>query len=63
MNSCPCQNMGKKELLNQIMALNFAVNDLVLYLDTHPTDSKAICMHNEYSEKVVSLTAEYQKLF
>ena len=52
MNSCPCQNMGKKELLNQIMALNFAVNDLVLYLDTHPTDSKAICMHNEYSEKV-----------
>lgn len=71
MNSCSCNtmqnscnnNMSKNELLNQIMALNFAVNDLVLYLDVHPTDSKAICLHNEYSKKVVLLTEEYQRLY
>lgn len=65
-NNCSCNcnsNMSKSELFNKIMALNFAVNDLVLYLDTHPTDSKAICMHNEYSQKVVALTEEYQKLY
>ena len=74
---CPCQNQptttscgcpkynscSKKHLLNEIMALNFAINDLALYLDTHPNDTNAIRMHCEYSEKQIALTAEYQKLY
>ena len=63
MNNCSCNNMSKERMLHEIMSLNFAVNDLVLYLDTHPCDKRALCMHNEYSEKVVSLTEEYQKLY
>ncbi len=64
MSNCCCQNNYNREsLLKEIMALNFAVNDLVLYLDTHPTDSRAIRLHNEYSEKVVELTALYQEKF
>lgn len=64
MNNCSCQNnRSRNELLQEIMAYNFAVNDLALYLDTHPSDSKAICLHNEYSQKANKLTNEYQKLY
>ncbi len=70
-NQCPCQNQSanpscgcsKKKLLKEIMALNFAINDLALYLDTHPNDTTAIRMHCEYSEKQIALTEEYQKLY
>lgn len=63
MNSCTCNNVNKQALLHEIMSLNFAINDLVLYLDTHPEDNKAICMHNEYVKKVTSLIEQYQNLF
>lgn len=59
----PCDNQDRASLLHEIMSLNFAVNDLVLYLDTHPTDSRAINLHSEYSEKVIDLTQKYQKLY
>ena len=59
----PCQNKSKDTLLKEIMALNFAVNDLVLYLDTHPSDKCASQKHSEYAEKVIKLTEEYQKLY
>ena len=70
-NQCPCQNQStnpscgcsKKQLLKEIMALNFAINDLALYLDTHPNDARAIRMHSEYSEKQIALTEKYQKLY
>ena len=62
MSNC-CQNKNKYDLLREIMALNFAVNDLVLYLDTHPSDRCAIKKHSEYAEKVIKLTEEYQKLY
>lgn len=63
MNNCCCNNTNREKLLHDIMSLNFAVNDLVLYLDTHPCDKRAICMHNEYSKKAVALIEEYQKLY
>ena len=63
MENLSCDIKEKKELLNEIMSLNFAVNDLVLYLDTHPNDRKAIGLHNEYSNKVVKLTEKYQEKF
>lgn len=64
MNNCSCQNSSNREtLLNRIMSLNFAVNDLTLYLDTHPNDTKALCMHNEYSQEATKLTEEYQRLY
>ena len=59
----PCDNQNRRSLLHEIMSLNFAVNDLVLYLDTHPTDSREINLHNEYSEKVIELTERYQRMY
>lgn len=64
--SCGCSkynSCSKKQLLKEIMVLNFAINDLALYLDTHPNDANAIRMHSKYSEKQIALTAEYQKLY
>ncbi len=64
-NSC-CSNdmnMSQEALLKEIMAFNFAINDLVLYLDTHPCDACAIKMHSEYSQKVQNLIEEYQRLY
>lgn len=58
-----CDRQSRASLLHEIMSLNFAINDLVLYLDTHPTDSRAINMHSEYSEKVIELTQKYQRLY
>ena len=50
-------------MLSRIMALNFAINDLTLYLDTHPCDKCALKMHSEYAQKVIELTEEYQNLY
>ena len=36
----PCDTQNRAQLLHEIMSLNFAVNDLVLYLDTHPNDKE-----------------------
>ena len=58
-----CNNMSKEVLLNEIMSLNFAINDLVLYLDTHPNDSCAIRMHNNYSDQVQNLISQYQNAY
>ncbi len=63
MEDLSCNINNKKELLSEIMSLNFVINDLVLYLDTHPNDRRAIRMHNEYSNKVVKLIDEYQRKY
>ncbi|TLS35469.1 spore coat protein CotJB [Pseudalkalibacillus caeni] len=40
-----------RENLKKLQAIDFAMMELTLYLDTHPDDSKAIEQYNEYSEK------------
>lgn len=59
-----CNNeQSRNNLLNQIMALNFAINDLTLYLDTHPYDTGAMNTHDEYVNQVRTLATEYQNKF
>lgn len=53
----------KMSLKKEIMALNFAINDLTLYLDTHPNDSRAINLHHQYAEKLNQLTDKYEELY
>ena len=48
-NNCNDTNMTRKEMLKKIKCLKFAVTELALYLDTHPDDKKALCLHNKYS--------------
>ena len=38
-------NLDKETLLKNIMSLDFSINDLSLYLDTHPDDRNALSKH------------------
>ena len=64
-NSCGCDNndMTRKEMLKEIKCLKFAVVELALYLDTHPDDTKALCLHNKYSKDLKDLSDKYQKVY
>ncbi|MGZ0053037.1 spore coat protein CotJB [Brevibacillus gelatini] len=48
-------------LLEQLQAIDFALVELNLYLDTHPTDSNAIEQFNDLTEKRWALANEYEK--
>ena len=45
----------QKMLMSQIRSLAFAVNDLALYLDTHPCDQNALRCHTDYAEQLHDL--------
>ena len=55
MNEC----MDKETLLMKIMSLDFSINDLSLYLDTHPNDDNVVQKHSEF----VKMYDEYVKLY
>ena len=57
------RDMKRQEMIEQIKALNFAIIELGLYLDTHPDDQKALCMHREYCKEVKDLKDKYQKMY
>ena len=63
-NNCMNNNQGtREEMLHQIKCLKFAITDLALYLDTHPNDEKALCLHNKYCKELRTLTDQYQKMY
>lgn len=53
----------RRELLNNIRNLKFSIKDLSLYLDTHPNDEKALCLHNKYCNMLKPLEENYQKIY
>lgn len=71
-NNCGCDcncngssetDMKRREMMMQIRELDFAIIELGLYLDTHPDDEKALCLHREYCKKVKDLKDKYQKVY
>ena len=64
---CECERTvdcdAKREMLQEIRCLEFAINELALYLDTHPDDQKALCLHRKYCKEVKDLKDKYQKVF
>lgn len=61
-NTCD-RDMRRQEMIDQIKALDFAIIELGLYLDTHPEDQRALCMHREYCKQVKDLKDKYQKMY
>ena len=62
----PFMNMvNQSELSNtmqhQLQALNFAVSELGLYLDTHPTDQDALDLFNQYSEMYEDVLQKFEE--
>ena len=51
------------EMLQNIKCLNFAIIELGLYLDTHPDDERALCLHRKYCKEYRELTDKYQKVY
>lgn len=52
-------NYDREILLKKIMELDFGINDLVLFLDTHPYDTNALELKNEYGREY----QKYKKLY
>ena len=48
-------------MLYKIMEIDFAINDLSLYLDLHPEDSKIYEKFKMYTKKCMELKEEYAK--
>ena len=56
--------MNKREkLLRSISAVQFALWELHLYLNTHPADMEALSLHEQYEMKLAKLRAEYEEKY
>lgn len=56
-------NLSKKELLGKVQSLAFTINELALYLDTHPKDDKALALHKQYAKQYRNAYEEYQRKY
>ena len=54
---------NREDILQDIKCLNFSIIELGLYLDTHPDDEKALCLHRKYCKEYRELTDKYQKVY
>lgn len=62
-SECDCNNNKQRELLNSIRELDFAIQELALYLDTHPMDERALCLHREYCKQLRNAEDMYQRVY
>lgn len=51
---------SRQDLLRKISEVSFALNDLNLYLDTHPTDKPALDLFQEYHVERRKLMQQYE---
>ena len=42
----------RREMIQEIRCLEFAITELALYLDTHSEDEKALCLHRKNCKKL-----------
>lgn len=56
-------DVSKNELLQKIRQYNFAAYDMLLYLDTHPSDKKAFNLYRELVRTYNDLKEKYQKQY
>lgn len=55
--------MNKSQLRRKIFELDFAIHELVLFLDTHPTSQKAMELFEDYKAKRKELMEVYENNF
>lgn len=49
------------KMLRYIQELGFAIDDVVLFLDTHPTDEDALMYYEKYKKMYRDAAHEYAK--
>lgn len=60
---CHNSSCSRTQLLQQINEVSFAVDDLLLYLDTHPCCEKGMALYKEYAEKRKNLMKKYAECY
>ena len=63
MNNYDYNDMKQEEMLCKIKEYKFSIIELGLYLDTHPEDEKALCLHRHYANILKELMDKYQKVY
>ncbi len=53
--------MNRRELLSHINQVSFAVDEVKLYLDTHPCDTEALAYFKDYSRQRNRALKEYSE--
>ena len=61
--NCNSKDETRCEMLKNIRGLSFAIVDIAEYLNTHPDDQKALCLHKEYCKQIKELKDKYQKVY
>lgn len=54
---------NRKQLMQALNIASFAVDEAVLFLDTHPQNKKAMAYYQEWVQKRKNLKEEYEKQF
>ena len=54
---------NKDKLMKQLQAYSFAVNDALLYLDSHPDSRSALDYYNKYKKLEAKAMQEYEMRF
>ena len=57
-----CQ-FSQSQLIEYINQVSFAVNDITLFLDSHPKNQKALAYFHEHSERRNEALKEYARRF
>lgn len=55
--------MSKKQLMRFITEVSFAMDDIALYLDTHPACSKALASYNNYQNMRNQSIRDYVNMY
>ncbi|MGI9953244.1 spore coat protein CotJB [Moorellaceae bacterium AZ2] len=53
----------RRQLLKQIMAIEFTALELNLYLDTHPQDHRALKEYNAAAQELAKLKQQYESRY
>jgi len=53
----------RENLLKEIMSYDFTCIDLNLYLDTHPSDQRALMLYNTNVQKSKMLREKYERMY
>ncbi len=67
--NCNCEEENtvdcdlRRKMIQEIRGYDFAITELALYLDTHPEDEKALCLHRKYCKRAKELKDKYQKVY
>ena len=62
-NTSDMSQQNREELISQIAAVSFALNDLTLYLDTHPDCPKGTALFHQLLQQRLELLAAFASKF